>query len=82
MPDVWVLNWEHRHGSDTAVFASREGAAQHRREIAAEQWDEEIGNEIPRPKDEEACANAYFAHMGDQMSKAEFCEISRHTLQP
>ena len=41
---VIVAMWEHRHGREVRVFKNEEAARQWRRDIADDNWEEEIGN--------------------------------------
>lgn len=62
---VFVTIWFHRYGEDVAVRSTREKAEEDRQRVAAENWDQEIGPDTPKPEDPVALADAYFEIMGE-----------------
>jgi hypothetical protein len=58
---VFVLNIDHKHGTNASVHRSAAGAKQALHEFAAEWWDDDgPGGLIPT--DADAAIDAYFAH--------------------
>jgi len=55
---VWVATYEHKHGTDTRVFAAATSASRWKQEIAAKWWDETMSEE--KPSDSAEMANRYF----------------------
>lgn len=70
---VIVAIWEHRYGRAVRVFRSEEDARQWRRDIADENWEEEIGEQ--GPVDPETCADRYFEIMDGRADRGEWLSI-------
>lgn len=73
---VYVTRYEHRHGSDTEVYATAEAAEAARQGIAADWWDKEMPNEA-KPEDRGELADIYFRRMAerDEFFSIEECEV-------
>ena len=78
---VYVIVWTHRHGEDISVFASEAGAENYRQETAADQWDEEMGDDV-KPDEPKMAADAYFEVMGEREDRAEYFEVYTKTIEP
>jgi hypothetical protein len=74
---IHVARWEHRHGVDTLLYSSAEGAAKWRQEIAAEWWETEMKGQT-MPVDPEAAAEEYFNTMmeRDEFFTVEECVVA------
>ena len=57
---VHVCIYEHRAGLNVSVHATKELAAEARRETAEEWWEEEM-KDAPKPEDRDEAADLYFA---------------------
>jgi hypothetical protein len=73
---VIVTNYEHRHGSDIAIYAKPEDAEAARQAVAEEWWDQEIGD-IPKPDDPKEMADEYFENMNElgEYWTEETCQV-------
>ena len=59
---VYVAIYEHRHGTDVAVYRTEESARKWANELARDYWSDFYGDD-PMPK--ENIAEAYFNNMGN-----------------
>lgn len=75
---VWVLVFEHKYGMDVRTYTTRQAAEQFRQGLAADFWDTEMPEDLPRPEDPADLADAYFDEMG---SHGEYATIHETPLQ-
>jgi hypothetical protein len=76
MMKVYVGLYEHKHGSNVAVYASAQAAETARQLIADEGWDREIGNTRTRPADPKELADTYFDALdGREYFTIHECEV-------
>lgn len=78
---VYVTIWSHRHGEDVGAYATAAGAEAWRQAIAAEEWDNEIPETVPKPQDPKKLADCYFEFMGDNFRRSEFFSVQPLTVQ-
>lgn len=69
---IYVVVYEHKHGSDIFARRSRTEAENLRNELAADWWDEEMPEGEPKPEDPYELADIYFDEMS---SRGECCYI-------
>lgn len=78
---LWVATVEHKHGSESWVCLTREGAYAALADFVRDWWDEEVskGFEEGRecPEDDATAVEAYFDHVTD-----EFYSVSSSVLLP
>lgn len=81
MSTVWVLTVDHRHGRDTWVHATEEGAFGHLADYVSDWWTELVGRndrvELPdeAPADTREAINTYFETVGDEYYDIESKEV-------
>ena len=75
---IWVLVFEHKHGMDVTAYTTQQAAERARQGIAAEFWEDEMPEDLPRPEDPEELADAYFDEMSNH---GEYLTIQETTLQ-
>lgn len=70
---VYVTIYEHRHGTDIAVYATQALALAAKDEIADRWWEQEIGDTVPRPEGPVGTlGDAYFNEMGERDRSEHF----------
>ncbi len=77
--NIFVTVWDHKYGTDIAAFKTAEQAEEYRQEIAAEQWDDEIGGGEEKPTDPEDLADAYFGefdHFHNEWFESQECKVN------
>ena len=75
---VWVLVYDHRHGTSVETFTTKDAAEKARIDLAMEYWDSEIPSRIHKPTNPEELAAVYFDYMADH---SEYCSIHETTLR-
>lgn len=75
---LWVLVYEHKYGLGVTAYTTEQAAQKALQGIAAEFWDDEMPEDLPRPEDPCEMADAYFEEMGQH---GEFAYIEMTTLQ-
>ena len=62
---VYLAKYEHKHGEDSRIFATEEGAERWRREIASSYWSS-CFRDVESPDDPKERADLYFANMEER----------------
>jgi len=76
---VFVASYEHKHGTETRVYRTREAAAEWGNTIARENWSEWFPNE---PMPDENVGEVYFDLMLDKAIDWEFFRIDPCVVEP
>ena len=73
---VWVLTIEHRHGHDTSVHQSEDGARNWLAEYVREWWNDGgwLDDEQP-PEDDSEAIDLYFEKVGDEYYSLDQCAV-------
>jgi hypothetical protein len=78
---VYVAIWTHKHGTDVSVFHTEKGCEGWCQEIAADNWEQEMGDDV-KPDDPGIAADVYFEVMSDRSSSAEYFETHTEKVLP
>lgn len=76
MAGAFVATYEHKHGTDTCLFAAEYRAYQWRDEIAKEWWDDSFPDEDPP---ENNIGEVYFSRMSEECP-GEFFNVEYHEI--
>ena len=81
---VFVTRYDHRHGSDIAVFATAEAAESSRQTIAYQWLEAEMPGPMPEAEPPNVIADLYFDHMQerDEFFSVEECDVEGGATAP
>ena len=73
---IYLAIYEHKHGSDHAVFSTREKAVDWKNQIGTDYWSDVSGDDCPSSD----VGDKYFEIAGEQGS--EWFRIEEHEIDP
>lgn len=75
---VWILRIDHRHGDNSSVHRSQEGAYAALAAYVRTQWEDEMPKDEQLPSTPDEAVDAYFARMNE---RDEFYSVEQTELQ-
>lgn len=73
METIWVTAVHHKHGHDTYLNKTREGATRDLYGYVSDSWDE--SEDGPIPEDMEGAIDQYFDNNGEEYFTCDFLEV-------